>query len=325
MPTPPVTRALLDAFLGRHISSICTEVKFVADAQNHCAHFVNHVLGIELPLTCGGLLGKSGASANIRVHETFAACPRVGLFADRPDDEPCFAFVTQRSAVDLGKHTMVNIPKKHIGIFCDGEVWHYSNTNRKVVRQMPEAYAKHYSGSGFALFFGTFPDGARSVVAPPATSEKAPTLKRGLTDNVDVAVWQQFLILRGLLFGAPVKSLLDGSFGPMTEEATEAFQISAGITPAHGRVDAATNAAAIAQNFIPRTRAPKRTPVTKVTTPIAKAATEVLERLASTRVFYSEELIDIGGQHFVARLEPHKHTTGTKLRYWHRGVTIYTA
>jgi hypothetical protein len=55
---------------------------------------------------------------------------------------------------------MANRPKKHIGVYCNGGIWHYSNTKDKVVKQTPEDFAKHYSGKEFALFYGTFPTDA---------------------------------------------------------------------------------------------------------------------------------------------------------------------
>jgi len=341
MASSAIDRELLSTYEGLHISAICTAVRFVDDAQNHCAHFVNHVLGISAPLSCGQLLGRPGAAANVRVHETFALCPTVGKFDDHPA-EPCFAFVVQRSAVDLAAHTMQNVPKKHIGILCDGEIWHYSNAQRRVVRQTPEDFVRHFSGDGFALFFGSFPAVARALTVPSnvaaagaagaivamdpgvavAVNVGVPELRRGLSDNVDVAVWQQFLIVRQLLVGPNIRTLLDGSFGPHTEDATEAFQISAGL-PATGVVDAATNAAAIEQGFVPRFAATPRKALTAVTPAMTDAAVDALHRLSSVSVFYTEELLNVGGQRIVARLEPHKHNEGTQLRFWHRGITLY--
>ena len=52
---------------------------------------------------------------------------------------------------------MINVPKKHIGIYPDNSIWHYSNTQDKVVVQMPDAFAHHYTGKDIAMFFGTFP------------------------------------------------------------------------------------------------------------------------------------------------------------------------
>ena len=49
---------------------------------------------------------------------------------------------------------MDNVPKKHIGIFINGTIWHYSNSQHKVVTQTPAEFIKHYPGQGFALFYG---------------------------------------------------------------------------------------------------------------------------------------------------------------------------
>ena len=321
-----MSREFLSTYEGLHISDVCTAVRFVDDAQNHCAHFVNHVLGVDLPLTCGQLLGKPGAAANIRVHETFACCPSVGRFDERPTG-PCLVFVVQHTAVDLANHRMANVPKKHIGIFCDGDIWHYSNSQRKVVRESPERFLQHFSGAGFGLFFGTFPAGSRAIAVPARTAALAnallaPELHRGDTDNVDVAAWQQFLIIRQLLSGPNIRRLLDGDFGPKTQEATEAFQVSAGL-PVTGVVDAVTNRAAIERGFVPRVGATSRPVISNVTRAMSIAAVDALHLMGPTQVFYTEELLEIEGQRVIARLEPHKHTEGTQLRYWHRGVTLY--
>lgn len=318
-----ITRALLSTYEGRNISTICTTVKFVDNQANHCAHFVNHLLEFAESVNCGQLMGRPGAAANVRVHEMFAQCPLVGEFAQRPTGVPCLAFVTKRSAVDLGRHSMVNIPKKHIGIFCDGEIWHYSNTADKVVRQTPDAFAQHYPGDGFGLFFGTFPAAAHAATRPagPAAAQP-PTLQRGLKDNIDVVVWQQLLILRGHLAGPDIHRLLDGDFGEMTEDATQAFQAAAGLA-ATGVVDAATYAAAERLGFIPRVSARAHAVVTHVTPEMTKAAIDALRQLGPRNVFYTELTLDAGGAAIVARLEPHKHTQGTQLRFWHRGITLY--
>jgi|SRR6188768_776954 len=329
MPSTAISRELLSGYQGLHISKICTAVAFVDDAQNHCAHFVNHVLGVSASLNCGQLRGRSGPSANIRVHETFALCPVVGNFKDRPA-EPCLAFVVQRNMVDLAAHRMTNVPKKHIGIFCDGEIWHYSNTQRKVVRQSPEDFARHFSGDGFALFFGTFPADARALAAPGvspapgATASSSPVLERGQPENVDAAVWQQFLIVRQLLNGPNIRALMDGKFGEQTEDATQAFQIAARLD-ASGVVNADTYLAAIEQGFIPRSAAPARQALTQVTAAMTEAAVDALHRLGPSNFFYKEEELNIDGQRIIARLEPHKHTEGTQLRFWHRGITLYAA
>lgn len=318
-----VNRAQLEEYLGRNISTICTEVGFANPALSHCAHFVNHVIGFDGKLSCGGLLGKPGRAANIRVHETFAQCPEVGKFEDRPE-QPCLAFVTKASGVNLQNKTMANIDQKHVGIFCDGLVWHYSNTQDKVVHVSPPEYARHYPGAGFAVFYGTFPPGSRSFAAPTIARTRVKEIGPGQNDDIDVATWQQFLIVRGLLHGRPIRAMLDGNFGEMTKEATEAFQLANDLTTS-GRVDADTVEAAVRVGFIPRVRAPKRTVVTKNVAGLGALATAVLERLSPDHVFYTEQVVAHAGETYVARLEPHKHTTGERLRYWHRGVTVYFA
>jgi hypothetical protein len=52
---------------------------------------------------------------------------------------------------------MANVPKKHVGIYRDGTIWHYSNSKRRVVTQTPQEFSHHYSGKDIALFYGTFP------------------------------------------------------------------------------------------------------------------------------------------------------------------------
>lgn len=150
-----VTPALLDGYLGKPIAEICGN-GFTNDADNHCAHFVNHVMGFDFDYTCRSATHHAPA-ANLRVHETFARCGRVGAWPPPADVGPCFAFVTRAEAVHLDTKTMDNIPKKHIGIRCGDMIWHYSNANRKVVRQTPDDFARHYPGPGYAMFYGEFP------------------------------------------------------------------------------------------------------------------------------------------------------------------------
>jgi hypothetical protein len=104
------------------------------------------------------MTGKGTTGVNIRVHEIFSKCPKVGLWKDRPvAEDPCLAFVTARSNVDLLSKRMQNVPKKHIGIFTGGHIWHYGNLKDQVTKQSPDQFAKHYSGPNIAVFFGTLP------------------------------------------------------------------------------------------------------------------------------------------------------------------------
>ena len=144
-------------YLGKHIKDICGN-QFHKDSDNHCAHFVSHVKGIAVGYLCRNMTGKGKGGASIRVHEIFAKCPDVGKWDDRPAAvSECLAFVTDSKNVDVTKKTMANVPKKHVGIYKGGSVYHYSNTKNKVVKQTPEQFKKHYTGTTIEVYYGTFP------------------------------------------------------------------------------------------------------------------------------------------------------------------------
>ena len=149
------TKPQLDGFKDMNIKNICS-CEFRNDADNDCAHFVSHAMGFAFGYTCKSMTGKGKMGASIRVHEVFAMCGAVGAWADRTKTSG-LVFVTSSKYVDVAKKTMINVPKKHIGIYLDNSIWHYSNTQHKVVVQMPDAFAHHYTGKDIAMFFGTFP------------------------------------------------------------------------------------------------------------------------------------------------------------------------
>ncbi len=149
----------LDALVNKHISDICG-CSFTNDADNHCAHFVCHATELAFGLTCFGMSGKGDRSkaANIRVQEVFPNCRRVGVWTNKPADlTNGFIFVTQSSNVNLQAKTIANVPRKHIGIFINQDVWQYKNRFRHVIKQTPAAFKQHYSGTGYEIYYGEFP------------------------------------------------------------------------------------------------------------------------------------------------------------------------
>ncbi len=148
----------LKNFVDKHIKDIC-DCGFSDNSSNHCAHFVSHVMGYTFGFRCKNITGKGpGYGVNIRVHEVFSKCGKVGEWNDKyKPTGNCLAFVTGASNVNLANKTMVNIPAKHIGIFCNNMIYHYSNKQQKVVCVTPENFSKHYSGSDIKVFYGTFP------------------------------------------------------------------------------------------------------------------------------------------------------------------------
>jgi len=106
---------------------------------------------------CGNQTQQPGEGSTIRVQEIFSKCPAVGKWSEKAKSlSNCLAFVTKENNVDLTRKVMRNVPRKHIGIFADGFIYHYSNTQDKVVRQTPDQFSKHYRGTGYAVFYGTF-------------------------------------------------------------------------------------------------------------------------------------------------------------------------
>jgi hypothetical protein len=152
-PTPEV----LENAVGKNISVFCGN-GFHDNAQNHCAHFVGHILGISVGTTCEDIVGGSEQAASIRVHELFANCRQMARWQDLPS--PLLwglVFITNAANVNLATKTMQNVPKKHVGIFYGAgrDIYQYKNAVQHVVKQTPTEFGQHYSSPDNALFFGT--------------------------------------------------------------------------------------------------------------------------------------------------------------------------
>jgi hypothetical protein len=156
----PLSEDTLRNWVGHHIRDICPR-GFASDADNHCAHFVSHVLGYQFGTTCRTLAAhRDGDSASIRVQDLFANCLQFGNWDDLPT--PLFwglVFITNRRNVDLDAQTMVNVPRKHVGIFIGGDrtIYQYRNRLRQVVQQTPEQFSHHYDAPDNAMFWGSPP------------------------------------------------------------------------------------------------------------------------------------------------------------------------
>jgi len=151
-----ITRQFLDGYVGQHIRTIC-QVGFHGDNHNHCAHFVSHVLGFQFGVTCRGMTPGQGTPGSIRVHEIFSRCFDAGTWAELPFPLATgLVFITNAANVNVQNRTMVNVPRKHVGIFFGGsrDIWHYSNAQRRVVRQAPSQFVNHYSAPDNAMFWG---------------------------------------------------------------------------------------------------------------------------------------------------------------------------
>jgi hypothetical protein len=168
----------LSASLGKSISQIC-DGKFHDLSQNHCAHFVSHLLDLGFSFNCREFMGGNGHPANVRVHEVFAQCPKVGRWADADRSQTQIVFVTKEANVNIATKTMINIPQKHVGIWHDGKIWHYANTADKVVAWTDDEFLTRFQGiydGHQALFFGTIPGSDLELNIQP----RAESVPRGL-------------------------------------------------------------------------------------------------------------------------------------------------
>ncbi|MBI3679151.1 MAG: hypothetical protein HY235_01915 [Acidobacteria bacterium] len=152
-----VTRDILDGYLGESISEICPN-GYTQASDNHCAHFVSHALRFRFGVTCRDMKKGAGFAACIRVQDVFHSCPAVGTWASKPASvDICLVFITHAANVDVSTRTMQNVPRKHVGIFFDGLVWHYSNSRSKVVNQTPTEFSGHYPAPSNSMFYGHIP------------------------------------------------------------------------------------------------------------------------------------------------------------------------
>lgn len=188
----------LASAVGKNINAICTN-KFHDPAQNHCAHFVSHILGMAFSFNCREHGGGREEGANVRVHEIFAQCPKVGKWADADTSRTQLAFVTLASNVNLANKRMVNIPQKHIGIFHQGKIYHYGNSADKVVTDTAETFLKKfetiYSGRQ-GLFFGWIP-GEDLLLNVSARGSSASAEKKFDLPNPKNGIWRAKLVGEG--------------------------------------------------------------------------------------------------------------------------------
>lgn len=156
--------------LGKNISHLCPFSIGKNNSENHCAHYVSHMMGYELPgATCKNATWadkqQKAKGATIRVNDIFAACQTKGVLTNKPAViTECLIFVTLNTNITkFGQQLKMNThPKKHIGILYQGKVWNYSNSHNKVVADLLSvfqnkfAHAYKTSGSTVEFYYGNF-------------------------------------------------------------------------------------------------------------------------------------------------------------------------
>lgn len=152
-----ITSHELIGYLGQSMADICPN-GYANPHEHHGAHFVAHVLGCGFGMTCSTMRSGRAPGATLQVRELFSRCRTVGAWSLRPASiKECLVFITRAGDVSLSSKAMANLPRKHVGIFAGGYVWHYSKTRQQVIREPPSQFARHYAVPDNALFFGTLP------------------------------------------------------------------------------------------------------------------------------------------------------------------------
>jgi hypothetical protein len=151
-----ITAPQLDGYLGKSIGAICPNGP--AGHGDNSAHFVSHVLGYSFGVTCQMLGSGRGPAATLRVQEIFSRCKAAGVWRLRPATlQPCLVFVARASNVNLAAKSMANAPRKHVGIFANGCIWHYSDRQQALIKETPSQFARYYSSPDTAMFYGSLP------------------------------------------------------------------------------------------------------------------------------------------------------------------------
>jgi hypothetical protein len=165
---PTITTADLIAQEGKTVPQFCN-CGYVDMHQNHCAHFVSHVLDIEVGLLCGSMAWATrGRGVSLRVNQVFnslttrgrwddasqlpaavANCNAFLLFATIPDNVS-----EARGVLTMGSHHL-----KHVGIYRGGTVWNFSNNHAhpQVISETAAGFRQrltHVYGAGTRFFYG---------------------------------------------------------------------------------------------------------------------------------------------------------------------------
>lgn len=156
-----VTKVILDGYVGKGIGEICGN-KFDSPQQNHCAHFVSHVLDIQLGMLCGDMeYTTRHTGASIRCDELYNRLPSRGDWDDAPDNtDGLLMFVTLTN--NMAGTLMGNAPRKHVGIVFSGCVYNFGNSGHAVRREPTvDAFKKRmgdaYGGMDKVSFFYAVP------------------------------------------------------------------------------------------------------------------------------------------------------------------------
>lgn len=160
LPAQSASTLNLEAYLGKTVVDICGKYGTVGDTFNHCAHFVSHVLGLRIPgaALCSNVGDSTYTYAErnlgycIRVNQVFNSCKNRARWSDGDLDGSCLIIATIAANIESESPlTIGQMSKKHIGFHVCGQVYHYSNTQDKVIKQAVSIFRNHYGAQTVLL------------------------------------------------------------------------------------------------------------------------------------------------------------------------------
>jgi hypothetical protein len=155
------TAADLNCYTGMNITEICP---FKYNTGNQCAHFVSHAVGIAVGATCKNASWENrqnkaiAQGASLRANEVYNSCVSRGPWGERNAAiATCLIFVTCDSNVT--GNMMLDAPQKHVGVYLNGTIWHYSNTHGRVQTDTVDSWFSKFKGiySGNVSLFYAVP------------------------------------------------------------------------------------------------------------------------------------------------------------------------
>jgi hypothetical protein len=151
----------LEPYLGKSVVDFCGKYGSVGDSENHCAHFVSHVLQLRIPgaALCSNVGGSSYTYAErragfcVRVNQVFNSCSNRARWDDNnlPTDV-CFIVATLEENIQSENPLTIGaMSRKHIGFYSGGHVYNYGNTQDKVRKTPLADFKRHYGANTILL------------------------------------------------------------------------------------------------------------------------------------------------------------------------------
>lgn len=163
-----LNQTLLESYRHKHISEICLN-QFDGNHHNHCAHLVGHILQLSHGKTCHRMVHRSHrvmGGGSILVSDLFDITPNARELLSSPTTGQGLIYVSAPGNFEqIGSNTyrMKTVRKRHVGMLLNGMVWHYKNSQNRVISQPVSDFLRHYRRQQNALWVGDLPVSSRPV------------------------------------------------------------------------------------------------------------------------------------------------------------------